>query len=131
MTSEQELHTQASLASPNNKYTSTQFSIGFSFRECAHGFSRRHAQTPQLWTGCTQFLRTTTGFTAFRVKPGYLADGFHGSPQDSRVEWIRTPSRLTALVLFACTRVDTCHPGNCMHTTMCIPFCMFPPLSGT
>jgi hypothetical protein len=26
------------------------------------------------------------------------------------------PSRLTASVLFACTRVDTCHPGNCMRS---------------
>jgi hypothetical protein len=116
MISEQELHTQASSASPNNKDTSTQFSTGFSFRECAHGFSRRHAQTPQFWIGYTRFLRTTTGFTIFRVKPGYSGRWLPWLSQDSQIEWIRTPSRLTALVLFACTRVDTCHPGNYMRS---------------
>ena len=38
-------------------------------------------------------------------------------PQDRRIEWMRTPSsRLTSSVLFTCTRVDTCHPGNCMRS---------------
>jgi hypothetical protein len=27
-----------------------------------------------------------------------------------------TPSRLILALLFACTRVDTCHPCNCMHS---------------
>jgi hypothetical protein len=71
MISEQGLHTQASSASPSNKDTSTQFSTGFSFRECAHEFSRRHAQTHSSGHGCTWVLQTTTGFTAFRVEPGY------------------------------------------------------------
>jgi hypothetical protein len=26
-------------------------------------------------------------------------------------------SRLTLAILFACARVDTCHPWNCMHST--------------
>ena len=28
-----------------------------------------------------------------------------------------TPSRSTLSILFACTRVDTCLPGDCMHST--------------
>jgi hypothetical protein len=76
MISEQGLHTQASSASPNNKDTSTQFSTGFSFRECAHGISRRQTQTPRsLDRGVHGFLTTNTGFLfCVGITPGSLAD---------------------------------------------------------
>jgi hypothetical protein len=31
-------------------------------------------------------------------------------------------TRFISAIIFACTRVDTCHPGNCMRSTACIPF---------
>jgi hypothetical protein len=37
-------------------------------------------------------------------------------------EWRRrNPSRLISGLLFACTRVDTCHPWNCMRSTSTHP----------
>jgi hypothetical protein len=71
-----------------------EFSTGFSFRKCAHRFSQRQTQTPQLWTGMyMDFLRTNTGFSFLYRKyirvSGKLAST--ATPQDRRIEWMRTP----------------------------------------
>jgi hypothetical protein len=62
------------------------------------------------------FLRQTQ-LNGFRDESGYpievvLVPRFRGS-----VEWRRVPPHgSVSRLIFACTRVDTCHPGNCMQS---------------
>jgi hypothetical protein len=125
MISEQGLHTQASSASPNNKDTSTQFSTGFSFRECAHGISRRQTQTPRsLDRGVHGFLTTNTGFLfCVRITPGSLADWLPFSPsgQSDRMDQNPPHGLLRLFYLHA--------PGSTLVTlgTACVPSVRLPP----
>jgi hypothetical protein len=51
---------------------------------------------------------------------GLLQTGSYGScsGQSGRMECERSPPhRCSFPILFACVRVDICHPGNCMHST--------------
>jgi hypothetical protein len=76
----------------------------------------------QLWTGCTRFLQTTQALRLSEMNQGNLADGVPVPRSEVRVQnGGRSPPRFSSTLIFACTRVDTCHPGNCMRTTACIP----------
>jgi hypothetical protein len=61
------------------------------------------------------------------VNPGFWLSGMHRVffaevrpftfRQSGRMEEEEPFSRLTLAILFACVRVDTCHPWNCMRST--------------
>jgi len=121
--SEQGLHAQASSASPNNTDTSTQFSTGFSFREHTQvssetRASQRPTQTPRSMDrvfmdslGQHRLFSLYWGYTQVPCKLASMA-----LAQSIGSNGCEPPSWLTASVLFACTKVDTCHPGNCMRS---------------
>jgi hypothetical protein len=59
---------------------------------------------------------------------GFLCRGQTSSPQAVGGRMEEEPlSRLILAILFACTRVDTCHPWNCMHSISMHPLCTFSP----
>jgi hypothetical protein len=90
----------------------------------AHGFPQRHGllrdqhRLHAQWIGCSWILQDNTGF--FSLYRGYtqvpckLAST--ALAQSLGSNGCEPPSWLTASVLFACTKVDTCHPGNCMRS---------------
>jgi hypothetical protein len=135
MISEQGLHAQASSAFPNNKDSSTRIQ----HRLPVQGMRTRVFLEPDTDStapnrGVHGFFRTNTGFLSpyqnYTRNSYRLARTDHA--QDSRVEWMREPpSRLTSSVLFACIRVDTCHPWNCMRSIRMPPFYTLFPLPGT
>jgi hypothetical protein len=64
--------------------------------------------------GFFQFRRCTRFFCRARVSRTAQSPYPSGSPLPSECV---PPSRSTQTVLFACTRVDTCRPGDCMRST--------------
>jgi hypothetical protein len=89
---------------------------GFQFRKCAHGISQEQTQSPRsLDQGIHAFLSTTQA-NGFRDESRYSAEIVPVPRTEVQFRMkARDHSRLSSGFLFACTRVDTCHPGNCMH----------------
>jgi hypothetical protein len=115
MISEQRLHAQASSAFPKQPgILPLEFNTGFRFKKCAHGISKRQTQTHSSGQECTRFPQANTA-NGFRDESGYPAEVV---PAPHTEVWFRMEARahswLSSGFLFACTRVDTCHPGNCM-----------------
>jgi hypothetical protein len=113
----QHFHTATGFFHPS----STQ---GFQFRKCAHGISQRQTQTHSSGQECTRFPQDPTqAFRLPEINQSILTDGV---PVPRTGVWVPMeedpPPRFSSRLLFACARDDTCHPGNCMHTTACIPF---------
>jgi beta-xylosidase len=102
--SEQGLHAQASSASRITKILPLKFSTGFPFRECAHGFSQRQTQTPQLWTGV--YTDSSGQHRLSFLYQNYTRVSYRlaslDSPQDSRIEWMRNPPFTAYFVCFIC-----------------------------
>jgi hypothetical protein len=105
---------------PNNQgFFHSSSTQGFRFRKCTHGISQRQTQTPRsMDRGVHGFLRTkhrpsslNRNYTQVSCRLAYTL-----SLRQSGRNGCEPPSRLTTSVLFACTRVDTCHPGNCMRS---------------
>jgi hypothetical protein len=124
MISEQKFHAQASSAFPQQpRILPLEFNKGFLFRKCTPEFSwNRHRLTTldRVYTVSSGQHR----LTAFRDESAYLAEVIPVLHSEARVrmEKLSPPPRFSSALKFACTRVDTCHPGNCMRTTTCIPF---------
>jgi hypothetical protein len=80
--------------------------------------TQSQTQTHSSGQGVHDFLRTKHSFTASRDKSGYSGRWsyqFHAQRFGS--EWRKIPHpRFSLRLIFACTRVDTCHPGNCMRS---------------
>jgi hypothetical protein len=72
-----------------------------------HGFSESQTQTFRI-TGMHEGSLQNSG-------QSYCSEYVHA--QAVRSNGRRNPSRSTLAILFTCTRVDTCHPGDCMHST--------------
>jgi hypothetical protein len=122
--SEQGLHTQANSAFPNYKIPSRNpHRLLASWELLSQVISetrvtQSQTQTPQLWTWCTRFPQDpNTGFTASRDKPGYSGRWRTSSTHRGSGSNGGSPHpRFSLRLIFACTRVDTCHPGNCMRS---------------
>jgi hypothetical protein len=108
---------------PNNKDSSSRVQHRVPVQEMrSRDFSETDTDS-QLWTGVYTVPQDNTGLTASEMNPGILADGVPVLPSEVRVRMEEDPHpRFSSGLIFACTRVDTCHPGNCMRTTACIPF---------
>jgi hypothetical protein len=71
-------------------------------RASPNRFNNHGIVSPFLFRDCTRvFLQRYDGFPLRR---------------SGRMEK-NPPPRFISAIIFACTRVDTCHPWNCMHST--------------
>jgi hypothetical protein len=102
----------------------------FNNGEWTHGYGFEQDSTHRLDTQTEDVSAFQNQHTGFWISgcTGYLlqrSDGMSGS--ENREEWRRTPLTAHLGRLFACTRVDTCHPWNCMRSISMHPLCTFSP----
>ena len=84
-----------------------KINVGFSFRECTHRFSQSQTQAFES-QGCLKVLYTV-GLVVLSKAPYVFMQS--GRMEEEPFSW------LTLSILFACVRVETCHPWNCMCST--------------
>jgi hypothetical protein len=89
----------------------------FSETEGVHGFSETH-RLFQLSGNARGILAEVGSVLLFRA-PYTLRQS--GGMEEGPLSW------LISAILFACTRVDTCHPWNCMRSISMHPLCTFSP----
>ena len=92
--------------------------------------SQRQAQTPRLLTeGCTRVFHAKHRLFLYdRHTRASCRLLFLFPPRKSGRMESEPPSWLAVSVLFACTKVDTCHPGN-LHIFH--PYTFLPPLGNS
>jgi hypothetical protein len=113
------LHAQASSIFPTPPgILPLEFNTGNSVQEMrTRNFSGTDIISTLLDQGIHAFLSTTQA-NGFRDNPDIRQGSYRFHAQGGGVRFrmeAREHSRLSSAFLFACTRVDTCHPGNCMH----------------
>jgi hypothetical protein len=101
---------------PNTRILPLEFNTGNSGSGMRFtGFTQNQTQTHSSGQGVHVFLRHNTGLTVSEMNQGILQRSYRFHAQRFGSEWRKIPHpRFSSALIFACTRVDTCHPGNCM-----------------